>query len=391
MTTSPAPQTPAFPAGAKLLFNGLPLGITGGIGVYTRRLLEALDRYFPTLDYRVVIPAELNRLTASLPPERVIPLPGSVPFRAPLLREIAWQQRIGRYAAKHATDRVFVATTDFYSTARPARSVVVIHDGMPERMPAATTRRTFVRLHYRRLCNRWAGRANLVFTVSSWSATDLATLGGLPEAKLRVVHPWVDKSFATRPTPTAIAEMRACYGLPERYWLYLGGYRLYKNVDFLLRAYARLISDPRTPPLVLGGGMPSAPRETLRLDPRPVAAALGLSPQQVLFPGAVEGRHLPALYAGAELFVFPSLHEGFGYTPLEAAAAGTPVLAARAASMPEVLTTRVCGFDPHRLDELIDCLRTALDDPAHYRLAFDPYYSEEPGITRWVKALQPIL
>jgi glycosyltransferase involved in cell wall biosynthesis len=114
---------------------------------------------------------------------------------------------------------------------------------------------------------------------------------------------------------------------------------------------------------------------------------LGLTDDQVKFIGAIEADLLPALYAECSLFIFPSLYEGFGFTPLEAAAMGAPVIAARAASMPEVLNPHLCCFSPDRIEELIDAMKLASKEPDLFRITVDPYYFEPQGIARWIKAV----
>jgi glycosyltransferase involved in cell wall biosynthesis len=114
--------------------------------------------------------------------------------------------------------------------------------------------------------------------------------------------------------------------LPDRYFLYLGGYDARKNVATTLAAYARYLElggDPSVK-LVLAGQLPR--EDTLFTpDPRRQSAALGLG-DAVLFPGPIDEIDKAALYAGATAFVFPSLYEGFGMMVLEAMAAGTPVI-----------------------------------------------------------------
>ena len=152
-----------------------------------------------------------------------------------------------------------------------------------------------------------------------------------------------------RPQPAgAIAAVRAKYDLGERYILSLSSNKPHKNLVALVEAFASLGAKD----LGLGtqGDLPSsskprAPSPTLVIaghwDPRyPEARAaadrLGLRDRVRFLPGVAE-TDLPALYGGAEIFVFPSRYEGFGLPPLEAMACGTPVIAANTSSLPEVV------------------------------------------------------
>lgn len=372
----------------RLLFCGLALGIDGGMGVYTRRLLRALERRSPARDYAVLIPEQHASLGDNLPPERIIRVPGKSPVRHALGSEIWWQQRLGRYAAENHPDDAFVACTDFWSRRHPRRAYVVIHDGLAERRPADAQRPLSPRRIWRRLCLRWAARrATGVLTVSAWSASELSHLGGIPANKIRVSHPWLDDSFLQPPSTAVRAEARKRLGLPPRYTFYIGGFRRYKNVELLLRAYAQLCRRPDTPPLVVGGALPAAARETLSTDPVACAASLGLPRDRVIFTGGIPGSLLPAVYAEAGLFVFPSLYEGFGYPPVEARGLGAPVIAARAASLPEVLGPLLCCFSPDNLDDLVVAWSRAAARPGDYRQPLDDYFSEARGIERWLQAI----
>jgi glycosyltransferase involved in cell wall biosynthesis len=129
-----------------------------------------------------------------------------------------------------------------------------------------------------------------------------------------------------------------------------------KNHAVLLRAFARLLKrdpDLRHRLVLVGGKWIGSEKvfeliRELRLEDR--VTYVGFSEQ------------LPALYAGADAFVFPSLYEGFGLPPLEAMACGVPVLAARATSLPEVVGDGGIMFPPHDDAWLCDALHEVLTD-----------------------------
>ena len=120
--------------------------------------------------------------------------------------------------------------------------------------------------------------------------------------------------------------VRRKYGLPHRYFLYLGGFDVRKNVASVMRAYRRYLELGGDPDvyLVLAGALPESDSDVVPIRAT-VATELGLH-DQVHFCGWVEETDKPALYALAIAFVFPSLYEGFGMMALEAMAAGTPVI-----------------------------------------------------------------
>lgn len=141
------------------------------------------------------------------------------------------------------------------------------------------------------------------------------------------------------------------------YIMYTGSYYPYKNVGALLEAFVQVKKSHPDLSLVLTG-----PDDFFQHKLRRQAAALKLG-DSVNFAGYVEDEELAALYKNAELFVFPSLAEGFGLPPLEAMAHGTPVLSSSASCMPEVLGDAAIYFDPKNVGELAEEIDAALNSP----------------------------
>jgi glycosyltransferase involved in cell wall biosynthesis len=108
--------------------------------------------------------------------------------------------------------------------------------------------------------------------------------------------------------------------------------------------------------LVIAGG-----RGWMYADVFHVVERLGLQ-ERVILPAFVADEDLPALYAGATLFVYPSLYEGFGLPVAEAMACGTPVVSSNASSLPEVGGEAALYFDPRDVDAMADAMRRALSD-----------------------------
>jgi len=96
-------------------------------------------------------------------------------------------------------------------------------------------------------------------------------------------------------------------------------------------------------------------------EARQRAESLGLGAAQIRWLGPVDGRDLPALYAAATLFVFPSLYEGFGLPPLEAMACGTAVACSRIPALQEITTDGAYGFDPLSVTSIADAISEVLD------------------------------
>jgi glycosyltransferase involved in cell wall biosynthesis len=146
------------------------------------------------------------------------------------------------------------------------------------------------------------------------------------------------------------------YGIRRPYILYVGGINARKNIVRLFAAYERLNRrQPQVTLVVAGrrqwqtGAIDAAFRELDLAD-------------RVHFTGYVDDADLPALYSAAELFVFPSLYEGFGLPPLEAMACGTPVVTSNISSLPEVVGDGALTVDPYDVDGLTTAIERVLTD-----------------------------
>jgi len=157
-----------------------------------------------------------------------------------------------------------------------------------------------------------------------------------------------------------LERVRLKWALPPRYLLYLGGFDLRKNVPRLLQAFARL-DDPQVK-LVVAGRLPEADTP-FTPDPRRIVARLGIT-DRVHFTGWVDEELKPALYAGAEAFLFPSLYEGFGLPPLEALSCGTPVIVSDRSALPEVVDGGGLCVDPEDTSALASAMERLLRDRA---------------------------
>jgi len=203
-------------------------------------------------------------------------------------------------------------------------------------------------------------RLDKVVTVSHSTARDVASYIGIPQHKIQVIHNGVDADvFSNQHRLLAKARVNRNLGISSPYLLYTA--RLEhpgKNHINLLEAVANIKSKGRLQhKLVLAGGRWNG-AEVIEAKVK----ELGLD-QDVIFTGFVPQEDLPALVAAADVFVFPSLFEGFGIPIVEAFAAGTPVCASNVASIPEVTGDAALLFNPEDIDSLTATLLELLDMP----------------------------
>jgi len=232
-------------------------------------------------------------------------------------------------------------------------SVVTIHDLIPFRYPGDYSARARLIIG---LTMRLAVRTTRqVITASQASAHDLVKLLGLAPERLTVV-PYAPDPIFQPPSAAEVAAVRARYRLPAEYVLYLGSNKPHKNLPRLVQAYARLGDPASQTPLVIAGHWDERYQQA-----KQEAEALSAC---VSFSGPVRPQDVPALYGGAQLFVFPSLYEGYGLPPQEAMACGTPVACSSAASLVEVVGEAALLFDPLDEASIASALLRALSDAA---------------------------
>ena len=210
--------------------------------------------------------------------------------------------------------------------------VVTVHDMIHVLFPEHSTK-PFSRAYAGIQIRRAVKRATRLITVSESTKNDLERYCPGAAAKTTVLYPAANEAF--RPLPPAdVAAALARHGLTPGYLLYVGNIRGIKNSLRLITAYTELRKvRPELPLLVMVG------QNTYRQFENGF-------PDGVRHLGPVPFADLAALYNGASMFVFPSIYEGFGLPPLEAMACGTPVIASKAASLPEVCGDAAVYVDP---------------------------------------------
>jgi glycosyltransferase involved in cell wall biosynthesis len=274
-------------------------------------------------------------------PVRPLPLPRAVLYEtwhAPGFRFPKVERATGDVDVVHATAVAYPATD--------APVVVTVHDlaFLHDRRNATRHGHRF----FRRGTELARQHASLVVTPSQVTA-DECIAAGFARERVRVV-PW---GVHTQPvSDDAVTRVRASYGIDGRYVLFTGTVEPRKNLGRLLEAYARV--DRRDVQLVLAG--PEGWNED-------IGAALARLDGRVRSLGFVPRDDLLALLAGADLFCYPSVREGFGLPVLEAMAQGTPVVTSSSTATAEVAGDTGVLVDPLDVGQITEAIEQLLDDP----------------------------
>jgi glycosyltransferase involved in cell wall biosynthesis len=235
-----------------------------------------------------------------------------------------------------------------------ARQVVTIHDVVPLDRPEWFDAKKGS--WYRFLTPRLVQSAAHVITISEFSKQRLLAQVPLDENRITVIANGVDEMFRMH-TVTELAPAMDALGLTgRRYVLSVGTLEPRKNVTRLLKAWSRIVDLVEEDILLVLTGKQE--------DANSFAQAAGFKelPARVCMTGHVSDELIAPLYAGAMVFVFPSMYEGFGLPPLEAMASGVPVLAGNLSSLPEVIGDAGLIVDPCDTDAIAGGLLRILRD-----------------------------
>jgi glycosyltransferase involved in cell wall biosynthesis len=336
-----------------------------GLGNYARRVLRGLLGQESGLAGYLFAPAPARPPYARLPEElhAALQLPSTV-WRQPGLRTWWRTFRLGRQAAACGIELYHGLSheipRDLPRTGVPA--VLSVADLLWERLPGLypVVDRWSYRWRY-----RWsAEHASAIVALSEQTRSDLLERYEVDPTRVCVIPPPGDPRFAVPLPAERRQQVLTRYGLPERFLLSIGTWEARKNQRTAIVALAALDAS-RTPPLLLVGRDGGAGTELARL-------AEQLVPGRVRFANGVREEDLPAVMQSADLFLYPSLGEGFGLPIVEALAAGVPVITSeggcfREAGGPETRYTpatdaiALAGMIRRVLDdaELAERMRTA--------------------------------
>jgi glycosyltransferase involved in cell wall biosynthesis len=298
-----------------------------GIGNYIQGLIELLPRVAPRNDYFLYSNRSID-----------VPSPGGT-FHHRVDAAFGWCPgsfwllgRGAQWARRDAVD-IFWATNPILPLrmAPGVLKIVTVHDLVWLRFPQTSTR---YNVFIQTLCARRAiTDADFIMVNSRSTQDELIEFLGVPRQKIGVVYPGVANRYKPQDQAKAAEYISRKYGVPPRYFATAGIVHPRKNQQFLVGVLRILRNKGQLNcPLLVAGpiGWKNSPLF------REIQSA-GLNESDIRFLGYVPDDDMPSFYGGAQVFLFPTLYEGFGLPPVEAMACGTPVIASDSPCMPEVL------------------------------------------------------
>ena len=325
-----------------------------GIGTYIRNLVAALAEIDRENNY-ILFTGGRNR-------ETFVDLPETfrvVTERSPVysVREqmaLSWKLFRMHLDLYHATHYVLPAVC-------PCRVVVTIHDIIhllyPEYLP---NRLAFI--YAQRMIRSSLSRGDRVITVSKNTKRDLLHYFPVPDGKIEVIYNGVEDAFRKPLSPQDRQRWIKNLDLPTPYLLFVGNPKPHKNLDRVVRAFAKAVKTHDSEVhLVCVGDRKGAEQRIL-----PRARHLGVEDRLMLL-GHVAQEALPAIYQGATLFLYPTLYEGFGLPVVEAMASGVPVITSNTSALKEIAEGYGHLVDPLDVDALADAIAHCLADEEHRR------------------------
>jgi glycosyltransferase involved in cell wall biosynthesis len=317
-----------------------------GVGIYTQHLIKEISLIYPKdkiylIDYRdYEMFKNLNKII-------IVPWIKYLPQKS-----YFWHLYLQFKLRKNNLDLDLIHSPEnatLFVKLKNQKKIVTVHDIRQHVFPKFNKATTLSYLFLPRTLKT----TDKIITVSNSTKKDLIHYFNVPEEKIKVILLAADEKFQPL-NDEETKEVKQKYHLNFPFILYLGGLAAHKNISTLIKAFYTLKKKKFQHKLVITGKKRWKYNEIFETIDK-----LNLQ-KDVIFTGYVPDEDLPALYNAADLFVYPSLYEGFGLPPLEAMVCGTPVITSNTSSLPEVVGDAGIMVDPYDVDGLADAMYDVL-------------------------------
>ena len=330
-------------------------GAYTGVGEYTRNLLKYMIPLDPGIRFKLFFNAHGSKPDLSF-------LDGSGNIEPYIFRyPNKYFSARTRFLNSPKIDKLIAGCDVFFSphfisapVGKNCKKVTTFHDLSFERYPEFFDIRRKL-WHFSNNPKRQAQEADRIIAVSGSTAYDLSDIYGVDSGKINIVYSGITEDFFREHTREELWHVRAKYKLPERFILSLSTIEPRKNILGTVKAFELFKQSNRAGSaparlddckLVIAGRPGWLYKETFE------AIKKSKWREDIRYIDFVEDEDKPALYKLAELFVYPSIYEGFGFPVLEAMASGTPVITSACSSLPEVVEDAALMADPFNISDI---------------------------------------
>jgi glycosyltransferase involved in cell wall biosynthesis len=309
-----------------------------GLGVVTENLINQLIN--SQLEFEIELYSDSDRLKAQYP-DKIIPIPDSIsPDRgfSGHVKRLLWYQTKLNWQLKRSATNLFFSPASEGMLFPSIPQIITVHDLIPLKYPEVSPKWKYYYLYVLPLILK---QSQKIISISQHTKQDLIANYQLDSESIEVVYNGFDGDlFYPQPNPKILKK----YHL-NKYLLYVGDMRFYKNLPRCLEAFASLPCQDYQ--FVITGKKddffyPQIKAQTDKLSVK----------ERIIFLDYVPTADLPSLYSMAECLIFASLYEGFGLPVLEAMACGCPVIASNTTSIPEVGGDSIFYIDPHDVENI---------------------------------------
>ncbi|MFC1656884.1 glycosyltransferase family 4 protein [Patescibacteria group bacterium] len=231
----------------------------------------------------------------------------------------------------------------------PVPYIVTIHDLTLFFYPGRKKKSIIHKLVYKTVMGRAVRKAKFVHAITNHTKQDIMQIFHIPKDKIKVIYEGVNDNFRPIKSQKLIQKVLDKYAVKKPYFIYHGAWRKHKNIVNLIKAFDKfsILNKSQNFKLVIAGKIdleyPEIPE---------VVKDLNIEDRVIFLDKFISDKELASLFSACTSYVFPSLYEGFGLTPLEAMSCGAPVLSSDASCMPEVLGEAAYYFDPNNIEDI---------------------------------------
>lgn len=327
-----------------------------GMDMVALETIRCLQNMETGHEYVVFVKPDEDRCVASSANLTVVELPATTyPY---------WEQVMLPGAAKKYGVDLLHCTSNTAPLSLVAPLVVTLHDiiyleNNKNAPKGATLYQKLGRLYRKWNVPRIVPKASALITVSGFEKKRIQQYFG-EKTDVEVVYNGISDAFFSPPDTAERARVKAAYQLPERFIFFLGNTDPKKNLPNVLKATISILEQADASlQVVIADYERERIRQLLNRYGKPELE------KRFVLPGYIKNTDLPAVYAEAEVFLYPSLRESFGIPIIEAQASGAALVTSNTSSMPEVAGAGACFVNPERPDEIAAAVARITSNPEY--------------------------